>query len=61
VCLGQQLKDHDCAIAALSKVLALQPCDPRALVSTDIAYAAKGIWTVPFASSNKPRRASAAT
>jgi hypothetical protein len=42
VCLGQQLKDYDCAIAALSKVLALQPGDPRALLSTGVAHAAKG-------------------
>jgi hypothetical protein len=42
VCLGQRLKDFDCAISALSKVLALRPNDPQALLSIGVAHAAKG-------------------
>jgi predicted aspartyl protease len=42
VCLGPRLKDYDCAVAALTKVLALRPDDPAALLSMGVAYAAKG-------------------
>lgn len=42
VCLGPRLKDYDCALAALAKVLALKPSDPQALFSTGVAHAAKG-------------------
>lgn len=41
-CLGPQLKDYDCAIRALARVLVLSPDNPQALLSSGIAYAAKG-------------------
>ena len=42
VCLGPRLTDFGCAITAFSKVLALRPEDPQALLSAGIAHAAKG-------------------
>ena len=48
VCLGNQLKDFDCAIAAFTKVLALQPSSPQALLSLGIAHAGKGETDTAF-------------
>lgn len=42
VCLGQRLRDFDCAVNALTKVLALRPNDPAALLAMGTAHAAKG-------------------
>ena len=42
VCLGAQLRDFDCAITALSKVLGLRPNDPQALLSMGVGHAGKG-------------------
>jgi hypothetical protein len=42
VCLGQALRDFDCALTALSKVLELQPNDPQALLNLGVAHAGKG-------------------
>src|SRR5262245_476702 len=36
VCMTPQLKDYDCAIDALAKVLAARPGDPQALLSTGV-------------------------
>ena len=42
LCLSPQVKDFDCAISALSKVLALQPGNPQAQLLLGVAHAAKG-------------------
>ncbi len=42
VCLNPQVKDPDCALRALGRLLARQPADPQALLFSGIAHAAKG-------------------